>query len=197
MGRSSINVKRLTMWKQLTDTDKATTYDVEARAFTNELNSMKYSPRVETAEQYGDGIKVEDYVAKDGGDIEAVIRGFREGDGAFLFGETETTAEKTTVSGSDDIVPYVCVAYATVRPDGKMNLYKFPKVKWMPQGEEANQQEGSKVTYGTAQLKGTYSPLLSSHADSYKRYGVDPTADAEFITKWFTTADYYTADNNG
>ena len=74
VGRSSINVKRLTMWKQLTDSETATTYDTTARAFTNELNSMKYSPKMETAEQYGDGIKVEDYVAKDGGDIEAVIR---------------------------------------------------------------------------------------------------------------------------
>ena len=190
VGRSSINVKRLTMWKQLTDSETATTYDTTARAFTNELNSMKYSPKMETAEQYGDGIKVEDYVAKDGGDIEAVIRGFKNGDNEFLFGETSTT-EGVSVSASDDVVPYVCVAYATVRPDGKLNLYKFPKVKWMPQGETANQQEGTKISYGTASIKGTYSPLLSSHADSYKRYGVDPTEDAEFINSWFTTADFY------
>ncbi len=114
------------------DGDDATTYDKEAYAFTNELNSIKYTPKVETAEQYGDGIKVEDYVAKDGGDIEAVIRGFKTGDSKFLFGESETD-EGTSISGSDDNVPYVCVAYATVRPDGKLNLYKFPKVKWMPQ----------------------------------------------------------------
>lgn len=195
MGRSSINVKRLTMWEQLTDSETATTYETEAHAFTNELNSVKYVPKTETAEQYGDGIKVEDYVAKDGGDIDIVIRGFKQGDEAFLFGETETTAEKTSVSGSDDIVPYVCVAYMTERPDGKVNLYKYPKVKFMPQGEDSQQREGTKISFTTANIKGTYSPLLSSHADCYKCRGVDPDKQAELITKWFATAEFYTADS--
>lgn len=195
MGRSSINVKRLTMWKQLTDSEAATTYDTDAHAFTNELNSAKYTPKTETASQYGDGVKVEDYVAKDGGDIDIVIRGFKQGDEAFLFGEKETTAEKTSVSGSDDIVPYVCVAYMTERPDGKVNLYKFPKVKFMPQGEDSQQREGTKISYTTANIKGTYSPLLSSHADCYKCRGVDPGTQAELITKWFATAEFYTADS--
>lgn len=192
MGRSSINVKRLTLWKLLTDDTTATTYDTEAYKFVNELNSVKYSPKVETASQYGDGVKVEDYVAKDGGNIEAVIRGFKQGDHEFLFGESKT-AEGTSISAADDIVPYNCTAYMTVRPDGKVNLYKFPKVKFMPQGEDSKQQEGSKIEYGTAQLKGTYSPLLSNHHDCYKRLGVDPDSDSEFIEKWFTTAGFYTA----
>ncbi len=194
MGRSSINVKKLTMWEQLTDSESATTYNTVAHEFTNELNSAKYTPKVETAEQYGDGVKVEDYVAKDGGDMDITIRGFKQGDEAFLFGEKETTAEKTSVSGSDDIVPYVCVAYMTERPDGKVNLYKFPKVKFMPQGEDSQQKEGTKITYTTANIKGTYSPLLSSHADCYKCRGVDPKTQSDLITKWFGTADYYTAD---
>ncbi len=192
MGRSSINVKRLTMWKLLTDSITATTYDSEAYTFENELNSAKYSPKVETASQYGDGVKVEDYVAKDGGDIEATIRGFKQGDYAFLFGEKET-ADGTSVSAADDIVPYNCTAYMTVRPDGKVNLYKFPKVKYMPQGEDSKQQEGSRIEYGTAQLKGTYSPLLSNNHDCYKRLGVDPNTESQFIEKWFTEAGYYTA----
>lgn len=197
MGRSSINVKRLTMWEQLTDSESATTYNTEAHEFTNELNSAKYTPKVETAEQYGDGVKVEDYVAKDGGDLDITIRGFKQGDEAFLFGEKETTAEKTSVSGSDDIVPYVCVAYMTERSDGKVNLYKFPKVKFMPQGEDSQQKEGTKITYTTANIKGTYSPLLSSHADCYKCRGVDPKTQSDLITKWFGTVDYYTADTEG
>lgn len=193
-GRSSINVKNLTMWKQLTDDNTGTTYDTEARSFTHQLNSAKYTPKTETNEQYGDGIKVEDYVAKDGGDLNIVIRGFGTGDEAFLFGETETTAEKTAVSGSDDIVPYVCVAYMTERPDGKVNLYKFPKVKFMPQGEDSQQREGTKISYTTASIKGTYSPLLSTHHDCYKCRGVDPSTQGDLINNWFAEADYYTAD---
>lgn len=191
-GHSFINVKRLAMWGLLTDDEAATTYDAETYEFGTSLMAAKYTPSVQTASQYGDGIKVEDYVAKDGGDIDITITGFKAGDSVFLFGETKT-ADGTEISSAADIVPYKCVAYMTERPDGKVNLYKFPKVKFMPQGEDANQREGSKISYGTAALKGTYSPLISSQHDCYKRLGVDPTTDAEFVTKWFTTADFYTA----
>ena len=180
------------MWKLLTDDDSATTYDTEAYAFEKSTMSAKYSPKVETAEQYGDGIKVEDYVAKNGGDLDISLTGFKTGDGVFLFGETKTE-DGTEVSGSDDIVPYNCVAYCTERPDGKLNLYKFPKVKFMPQGETADQKEGTKISYGNAAIKGTYSPLLSSHQDQYKRLGVDPSNpdDKAFIEKWFSEAGFY------
>lgn len=187
-GRSSINVKRLVMWSLTADSATGTTYGDTAREFTNQLNSAKYTPKVQTAEQYGDGIKVEDYVAKDGGDLDITIRGFSEGDNEFLFGETSKNG--TSVSNSGDIVPYVCVAYATERPDGKLNLFKFPKVKFMPQGEDGQQREGSSVKYGTANIKGTYSPLLSTKDDCYKRLGVDPKTDSGIVEKWFSNADY-------
>lgn len=192
--RPYINVKRLVMWGLLTDDETATTYDADAYEFSKSLMSAKCTPAVQTAELYGDGIRVEDYVAKDGGELDIAVTGFEAGDGVFLFGETKTE-DGTEISSAADIVPYKCVAYMTERPDGKVNLYKYPKVKFMPQAEDANQREGSKITYGTSQLKGTYSPLISTEADRYKRLGVDPKTDAEFITKWFTTADFYTADN--
>lgn len=188
-GRSIINVKRLTMWKQTADGKDATTYDVDAREFVKQLSAVKYTPKVETAEQYGDGVKVEDYVAKNGGTLDITIRGFDTDDNEFLFGETKNT-EGVNVSNSGDIVPYVCVAYMTERPDGLVNLYKFPKVKFMPQGEDNRQREGTSVNYGTASIQGTYSPLLSNGDDSYKRYAVDPDKDSAFIENWFTDADF-------
>lgn len=194
-GHSFINVKRLVMWGLLTDDEAATTYDADPYEFGTSLMAAKYAPSIQTAPQYGDGIKVEDYVAKDGGDLDITITGFKAGDGVFLFGETKT-ADGTEISSAADIVPYRCVAYMTERPDGKVNLYKFPKVKFMPQGEDANQREGSKISYGTAALKGTYSPLISTEADRCKRLGVDPKTDAEFIAKWFATADFYTAEGD-
>ncbi len=145
---------------------------------------------MQTAEQYGDGVKVEDYVAKDGGDIESVIRAFSTDDEQFMFGETATSGG-TIVSGSDDIVPYVAVAVMTERADGLVNLYKFPKVKWTPQGEDNKQREGTSIAYGTAIIKGVYSPLLSSLKDCYKRRGLNPKTDGEFITKWFTEAAFH------
>ncbi len=188
-GKSSINVKRLVMWALTKDDNTGTTYAETPREFINELNSAKYTPKVETASQHGDGVKVEDYVAKDGGELEIVIRGFTDGDSAFLFGETVKNG--TDVSNTGDIVPYVCTAYMTERPDRLCNLYKFPKVKFMPQGEDARQREGTSINYATATIKGTYSPLLSNGDDCYKRLGVDPTADAALIESWFSDGAFY------
>lgn len=53
------------------------------------------------------------------------------------------------------------------------------------------QSELNKISYGNASIKGTYSPLLSSHADCYRRLGADPESDKEFIEKWFTEAAFY------
>ncbi len=164
--RSTINVARLTMWKQTSDTSEGTTFEDTAYTWDNSLNSVKYTPKMQTNEQYGDGIKAEDFVAKDGGEIDITVNGFGTGD----------------------------TAYYTKRPDGKINLYKFPKTKFFPEGEDSKQQEGTTISYGTANLKGTYSPLISTREDSYKRYGVDPETDKTLIEKWFAQADYYGDD---
>ncbi len=187
--RSTVNVARLTMWKMKDDTAEATTYDDTAHTFDTSLAAAKYTPKMQTNEQYGDGIKVEAFVAKDGGDLEITVNGFDTGDGVFLFGEKDDNG--TEISGSEDIVPNVCVAYYTKRTDGKYNLYKFPKATFYPEGEDSKQQEGTTVSYGTASLKGTYMPLISTKDDCYKRYGVDPTEDNEIFEKWFTKADYH------
>lgn len=192
--RSTVNVARLTMWKMTGDTSAATTYEETPYTWENSLAAVKYTPKMQTNEQYGDGVKVEDFIAKDGGSIDITVNGFGKGDAAYLFGETDKNG--TEVSGADDIVPSVATAYYTKRPDGKINLYKFPKTKFMPEGEDSKQQEGSNVSYGTANLKGTYSPLLSSKADCYKRYGVDPVKDAAIIEKWFTEAAYHAPEDD-
>ena len=188
-GRSVVNVKRLVMWAMTSDDKSGTVYDSTARAFTDQLNAARYVPKTATAEQYGDGKKVEDYVAKDGGNIEYTIRGFNDSDSEFLFGEKKNSAG-VNISNAGDIVPYVCSAHMTERPDGTVNLFKFPKVKFMPQGEDNKQKEGTTISYGTASLKGTYSPLISNGDDCYKRYGVNPKTDAAFIESWFTDADF-------
>lgn len=190
-GKSSINVARLVMWPLTSDTKEGITYG-EVRTFPDELNSAKYAPKVATASQYGDGKKVEDYVAKDGGDIEVVIRGFAPGDEAFLFGEKQTK-DGTSVSNSGDIVPYVACAYMIELPNGHVNLLKFPKVKWMPQGADSKQREGSSISYTTATLKGTYSPTIKSGDDKYSRLNLDPSneADAAVIESWFTEGAFY------
>ena len=190
--RSTINVERLTMHKMISDTKDGTTYEETPRTWDDSLAAAKYTPKMQTNQQYGDGKKVEDFVAKDGGDINITINGFVAGDSAFLFGETNKNG--TEISSANDIVPDLCVSYFTKRTDGKINLYKFPKTKFKPEGEDNKQQEGTNISYGTANLKGTYSPLISSGEDCYKRYGVDPEKDSALIEKWFTVADYNASD---
>lgn len=188
-GKSSINVKRLTMWNLETDSKDGTTYATDPYTFDHQLNSVKVTPTVAMAEQRGDGVKVEDFVAKDGGDIDIIIRGFKPGDSAYLFGET-ANSDGVEVSNTGDIVPYKCVAWCTERADGLLNLYKKPKVKWMPQGQDDKQREGTTISYGTAALKGTYSPLMSNGDDGYQMLGVNPKAQGSVIDAWFTTAAY-------
>lgn len=60
-----------------------------------------------------------------------------------------------------------------------------------PAGRREPEVAESSVVW--ADVKGTYSPLLSNHHDCYKRLGVDPDSDSEFIEKWFATAGFYTA----
>lgn len=187
--RSTINVARLTMFKMTSDTSEGTTYEPSPYTWDNSTANVKYTPKMQTNDQYGDGIKVEAFVAKDGGEIDVTVNGFNAGDGVYLFGEQDKNG--TEISGADDIVPNVCVAYYTKRSDGKINLYKFPKVTFYPEGEDAKQQEGSTVNYGTANLKGTYMPLISTKEDCYKRREVDPKTDSALIEKWFSQADYY------
>lgn len=190
--RSTVNVARLTMWKMTDDTSEGTNYEEEAYTWENSLANAKYVPKMQTNEQYGDGIKVEAFVAKDGGDLEININGFDTGDGAFLFGETEKNG--TEISNAADVVPNICVAYYTRRTDKKYNLYKFPKATFYPEGEDAKQQEGTTISYGTANLKGTYMPLISTQDDKYVRYGVDPVADKALIEKWFTDPKFNATD---
>ncbi len=187
--RSTVNVARLTMFKMIDDTSEGTTYEEEPYTWDKSTANVKYTPKMQTNDQHGDGVKVESFVAKDGGDIDVTVNGFEAGDNVYLFGETDKNG--TEVSGADDIVPNVCVAYYTKRTDGKINLYKFPKTTFYPEGEDAKQQEGTTISYGTANLKGTYMPLISTGEQSYIRRGVDPDKDKALIEKWFTVADYF------
>lgn len=193
-GKSSINVLRLTMWPVLSDTAEGITYGT-VHTFPDELNSVKLNPKTATASQYGDGKKVEDYVAKDGGDIEAVIRGFKSGDEAFLFDE-RMTSDNVSVSNSGDIVPYVGCAYAIELPNGHFILVKLPKVKFMPAGRDDKQREGSTISYSTATLRGTYCPTIHNGDDKYTAYDIDPStsegkAQMEF---WFAKGENYSVE---
>lgn len=192
-GRANVNVLQLTMWHMTADSETGTEYEDTKHTFPDQLNSFSYQPSMQIATQYGDGKKVEDYAVKDGGTCNAVIRAFADGDEMFLFGESSLSSPSgdgtgklyTTVSNNKDIVPYCCVAYATRRSDGLYNLYKFPRVKWLSQGETNNQQEGTTIQFGTASLSGNYSPLQSNGDDKYKVIGVDAVKDKEFWDNWF------------
>lgn len=207
-NKSPINVSHLTMWTMTSDDNTGTKYEAYAHEFLNQLNSFAYTPTVNTATQYGDGVKVEDVYARDGGTCNCTVRAFSADDEAFLFGagqysgkieynkyvngEKQTVSEyvDTVVSSRDDVIPYVCVAFETKRSDGLINLYKFPKVKWAPTGETLNQAQGSQIQFGTAALNGTYSPTIALGNDMYRVTGLklEGTQAYKFYNAWFADA---------
>lgn len=206
-NRSPINVAHLTMWEMTADTNNELTYESFPRTFSNQLNSFSYTPTVNTAVQYGDGVKVEEVYSKDGGTCNCVVRAFSADDEAFLFGgsnvggqisypkqgageETETEYLDEVKTNRDDVIPYVCVAFETKRSDGRINLYKFFKVKWAPTGEQLNQAQGSQIQFGTAALNGTYSPTIYDGYDMAKVTGfkLEGTEAYKFYNAWFNNA---------
>lgn len=54
--RSTVNVARLTMWKMTGDTSAATTYEETPYTWENSLAAVKYTPKMQTNEQYGGSV---------------------------------------------------------------------------------------------------------------------------------------------
>ena len=173
----------------LTKDDETTVEYGTAYPFAMSLMTASTTPNTTTASLDADDQQVEQVTVKNGGSINIGLTALNEDDEATLYGKK--IVQGTVVSNKDDITPSNGVAYMTGRSDGKVNLYKYPKVKFAP-GEKSNQTQKSEgLEFSTITIAGNYIPTIFSGDDEYIRYAVDPVADKAIVDSWFTEGDYF------
>ena len=153
------------------------------------LISVKYTPKMNSAEQYASGIAVDSYVTKAGGTLDITVVGLDTEDEKRYFGSSVSEKGLLT-SNKDDTVPDLMVIYSTKRSDGKINLYKFPKAKFTSQGEQTETTDSSGIKYSGTALKAEYKNTINNGDDMYIIKAVDPTTPEgkKVIDDWFATA---------
>lgn len=180
-------IDKLVMWELTADTSSAITYGTEATEFLKKLMTRTDTPATAQAQLDACNQTVDQFVAINGGELSIGVTDLDSTERALIFGET-ADASGVNVNAKDDRPNYLCVAYMTTRSDGKVNLYKYPKVMFMPQAETAETQKKGAVTYQTITVKGNYIPTIKDGSARYVKYGVDPAADASLVTTWFSDA---------
>lgn len=152
------------------------------------LISANYTPQMNNSTQYASGQQYDSYTSKGGGTLDVQTPGLNGTDQEGLLGSKVSKTTGLITSNKSDVVPFVMAIYSTETSDGKVNLYKFPKVKFSSSGENATTKESNGVTFQATTLNGAYAPLINTGDDMFCIKGLDPVTDAETISTWFATA---------
>ena len=148
------------------------------------LISAGYTPAMNITPQYASGKQYDSYVSKSGGTHDVQTPGLNPDDYKNLLGYACSETGEIT-SNKADVVPDVASMYATETSDGKVNLYKFFKVKFTFSGETVTTKDANGVTFQATNLNGQYAPLIYNGDDMKMMKGLDPVSDKETIDKWF------------
>lgn len=192
-AKSAINVKRLVFWASNGDGTFGTAIDCGER-----IQGFDDNLTTNTATQYADGIPVDSYTGTGTGTLSYTLTELTAAERGTLYGQ-DVSGSLVTLTG-DEIIPDVMCAHATQRSDGKLNLYKYAKVKFAPHQETAQQIENGQATFSGVTINGTYSAgevavtsegTTTTETWMKKVYrGADPTTDATLISNWFATASF-------
>lgn len=192
--KSPVNTRRFATAPLTSDTAEELVYG-DVTEVTSTLITAKYTPKMNSAEQYASGIAVDGYVSKAGGTLDLNVVGLNADDEHNYFGST-IRADGVIESKSTDVVPDLMVIYSTERSDGTLNLYKFLKTKFTSQGETAETTDASGIKYTGTAMKGDYKNTLNNNKDMVLVKGIDPKTNAEFIDNWFKSAMFGVNDIN-
>ena len=187
-GRPAVSTDRFATAVLTEDSGTTLTYN-SVKEIESDLITIKYQPKMNSAQMYASGIAVESYVAKSGGTVDLTVVGLTDEEEKDYFGAT-IDANGVLVDNKDDYVPDLAVIWSTVRSDGKMNLYKIMKTKFANQGEEVSTSDDSGVKFNGTALQGEYKALINSGDFMFRRKKVDPKtgAGAALIEEWFGSA---------
>lgn len=187
--KSPIGLERLVVWQMTADEDTGITYEETATEISKTLMTASDTPSFSQAEQSADNQVVDEVSAKTGGQLTLGLTNLNSEDRVLIYGEKADN--ETNITNKDDVVPYLCVAFMTTRSDGKVNLYKYPKIKFVEQAENFETIKRDGITFATSSMQGNYIPTVANGDARYVRRGLDRKTDAAAIASWFTEADYY------
>ena len=188
--KSPYGINRLVTFPVTADSEEAFTCG-DAYPISKSIMSFDFQAASQSAKQYAENQEVEYIVVNTGGTLNVTLTQLSVQDHIELLGAKATPDGKGYIINKDDFASYNCVAIAST-VGGKLNLYKFFKVKFAKgQTSIASTGEGA-PQFATNPLNGSYVPTLYGGNAMAEAKGLDPSvaADAAFIEKWFTEGDF-------
>lgn len=161
--KAIVNIENLVVWRRIYDSEGNVSYG-EANEIIKSLMSFSYTPTFVSDELCGDGEVVDTYAANMGGTLEIGLTGLTKTDRILFFGENSSKnsssmasqgTPQVTISSSDDIPNYLVVAFLARHNDDSATLFKYPKVRFTPGQESAQQRTRSGITWSTKTISGT------------------------------------------
>lgn len=181
----TIGLKRLVVWPLVEDSKNNLEYD-EPYEFGVRLMTLSDDPSIAQGSIDADDMVAESLVAVDGGKITVGVTDLTAVERQMLLGEVMRNG--TNITSTKNFSGYVCLACMTERADGKYNLKKYPKVKFVPGSESNTTRKKGTVEFVTQNLSGEYYTCINNHESRAVRYEVPE--DDEIVNQWFTDAKY-------
>lgn len=189
--KSDINARNLVVWPISNESSENCGTAV---AFGERLKNISDSLQTNTQSASADGVVVETYTGIGTGTLGLGLTELTPSERTLLFAQAVQNTNVVIVTGKEKI-PCVRVAFMTDTSDGKVNLYKYFRVKFAPYEKTVRQiSESGQATFSSITINGTYFQSQSENVTGLKAEAknIDPltTEGQTFITNWFTNADY-------
>lgn len=182
-----IGLERLVVWPLIEDSKNSLEYG-DVHEFDKILMTCQDDPSISEGSLFADNVEVDSISIIEGGKIVLGITLLTSGERVMLYGEAIKNG--TNVTNIDNLSDYVGVGCMTKRADGKHNLKKYFKVKFIPGSESNETVSKSGVKYATQQITGNYTSLIHNGDSRAIRHAVDINTDKEIVDQWFTDAKY-------
>ena len=187
--RPVYNCERLYIYPMIDEENEV--YSDTPLTFVKRLTSYNDSVASNNSELYGDGELVESEVEEGAGTIALGIHGMTDEEYAAIFG---CELRNGTVIESDDDEPvYCCVILMARSGKHKVNVRKWPKVRFQKPEESVSQKESNK-TYSFLTLNGSFIECDRLGVKRAKKTVTENTAEGRaFIEGWFGSPEFFTA----
>lgn len=189
--KSEVNARGLVVWPIIDEDNESCG---SAVSFGERLKNISDTLQTNSQSVASDGVVVETYTGIGTGTLGLGLSDLIPAEETLLFGRTLKNGNVVITTGKERI-PCVRTAFITDRSDGKVNLYKYYKVKFAPYEKSVQQiNESGQATFTTITINGTYFQSQSSTVTGLKAEAkaIDPATEsgAAFIANWMANPDF-------